>query len=176
MEEGDRTPQVTTRNILQNILASINHLWHVNDETVSVLCRTLTNDGRTLEIYIVVLLFSKTIRSDHFYGFCVAQIVPFTFIEPNIQLQKAVNDLQMEVQGFQVAIGDLHLKHRPLANKVQYYRDMDAKNKAEYKHLAGIGGSGFSYFFQPLCVPVRGFLKLNTDHSCYEVDSSLVTL
>ncbi|XP_026662234.2 E3 ubiquitin-protein ligase BRE1-like 1 isoform X2 [Phoenix dactylifera] len=35
-----------------------------------------------------------------------------------------------------VALGDLHLKHRLLADKFQNHQDADAKNKAEHKRLA----------------------------------------
>ncbi|XP_020263508.1 E3 ubiquitin-protein ligase BRE1-like 1 [Asparagus officinalis] len=101
LEADVRTSQLASRNILQNIMTSVNRLWHVNNKAVSALCMTLSGD------------------------------------ESNRQLQKAANDLQMEVQSSQVAIQDLHLKHRPLANKVQYQRDMDAKNRAEHKRLAG---------------------------------------
>ncbi|KAJ6849638.1 E3 ubiquitin-protein ligase BRE1-like 1 [Iris pallida] len=52
------------------------------------------------------------------------------------QLQKTANDLQVEVRNFQVALRDLHLKHRILADKVQNHRDIDAKHKATYKRLA----------------------------------------
>jgi len=55
MDEDVQTSQVTTKIILQNIVMSINCLWHVNDEAVSALCMTLADDGRTFEssLYIV---------------------------------------------------------------------------------------------------------------------------
>lgn len=115
IEEDVRTSQMGTRNILQNILSSINCLWHVNCEAVSALCMTLPED------------------------------------ESNRHLQKATNDLQMEVKSLQTAICDLHLKHRSLANKVQYHRDMNAKNKAEYKRLTGELASTISEFEDISC-------------------------
>lgn len=47
INEGIQTSQVTTRNILQNIFTCINYLWHVSDEVVSALCKTLPVDGKT---------------------------------------------------------------------------------------------------------------------------------
>lgn len=77
----------------------------------------------------------------------VAQTIPFPFTESNSQLRKAVTNLQMEVRSFQKAIRDLHLKHRQLANDVRYHRDVDAKNKAEHKCLAGIFPSDLRNIF-----------------------------
>ncbi|XP_077236568.1 E3 ubiquitin-protein ligase BRE1-like 1 [Tasmannia lanceolata] len=57
--------------------------------------------------------------------------------EPTRQMQKTTNALRMEVKNLRVALSDLHLKHRSLANELQCYRDTDAKNKAELKYLAG---------------------------------------
>ena len=85
-----------------------------------------------------ILSVILAITGGYVHGSDVSQTIPSSFIESNRQLQKAANDLQMEVQSFQAAIHDLHMKHRPLANKVQYHRDMDAKSKAEHKCLAGI--------------------------------------
>jgi len=85
-----------------------------------------------------ILFMILAITGGHVYGSDVSQTTPSSFIESNRQLQKAANDLQMEVQSFQAAICDLHIKHRSLANRVHYHRDMDAKNKAEHKCLAGI--------------------------------------
>lgn len=52
-------------------------------------------------------------------------------------MEKTTNDLRMEVKNLRVALSDLHLKHKSLANEVQSHRDTYAKNKAELKHLAG---------------------------------------
>lgn len=52
-------------------------------------------------------------------------------------MEKTTNDLEMEVKNLRVALSDLHLKHRSLANEVQTHRDTYAKNKAELKHLEG---------------------------------------
>lgn len=145
IDEGVRTSQATTRNVLQNILTSINYLWHASDQAISALCKTLPVDGKT---YGFTLYFH-----DIFYylmavhGFYVAQTIPSIFTEFNSQLQMAATDLRMEVWSFQVAIRDLHLKHRPLANEVRQHRDMDAKNKAEHKRLAGIFSIGCKMIF-----------------------------
>ncbi|XP_058104401.1 E3 ubiquitin-protein ligase BRE1-like 1 isoform X3 [Magnolia sinica] len=53
------------------------------------------------------------------------------------QMQKTTNGLEMDVKSLQVALSDLHLKHRLLMNEVQIHRDTNAKNKAKLKHLAG---------------------------------------
>jgi len=85
-----------------------------------------------------ILFVILAITDGHVHESDVSLNIPSSFIESNRQLQKAANDLQLEVRSFQAAIRDLHIKHRPLANKLQYHRDMDAKNKAEHKRLAGI--------------------------------------
>ncbi|XP_038982477.1 E3 ubiquitin-protein ligase BRE1-like 1 isoform X3 [Phoenix dactylifera] len=56
--------------------------------------------------------------------------------EPSRQLWKTTNDLHAELGNSLVALGDLHLKHRLLADKFQNHQDADAKNKAEHKRLA----------------------------------------
>eukprot|EP00262_Sarcandra_glabra_P011428 TRINITY_DN2738_c0_g3_i1.p1 TRINITY_DN2738_c0_g3~~TRINITY_DN2738_c0_g3_i1.p1 ORF type:complete len:882 (+),score=196.77 TRINITY_DN2738_c0_g3_i1:207-2852(+) len=53
------------------------------------------------------------------------------------ELQRTMHDLEAEVKTLRVALGDLHLKHRALANDVQSHRDINAKNKAEIKRLSG---------------------------------------
>ncbi|KAJ6835519.1 E3 ubiquitin-protein ligase BRE1-like 1 [Iris pallida] len=52
------------------------------------------------------------------------------------QLQKTCNDWQIEVRNFQVAIRDLHLKHKVLTDKVRKHRDIDAKYKTTRKRLS----------------------------------------
>lgn len=52
-------------------------------------------------------------------------------------MEKTTNELAMEVKNLRVALSDLHLKHKSLANEVQSHRDTYAKNKAQLKHLAG---------------------------------------
>ncbi|XWS35628.1 hypothetical protein CRYUN_Cryun20dG0013300 [Craigia yunnanensis] len=51
--------------------------------------------------------------------------------------QQASSELESEVKNLRFAIGDIHLKHRSLARELQSHRDIDAKNKAELKHLKG---------------------------------------
>nr|XP_010933635.2 LOW QUALITY PROTEIN: E3 ubiquitin-protein ligase BRE1-like 1 [Elaeis guineensis] len=64
-----------------------------------------------------------------------AVLVALSEDEPSRQLRKTTNDLHAELGNFVVALGDLHLKHRPLADKFQNHQDADAKNKAEHKRL-----------------------------------------
>ncbi|KAG9452990.1 hypothetical protein H6P81_005894 [Aristolochia fimbriata] len=51
------------------------------------------------------------------------------------QMEKTINDLEVEVKNLRVALSDLHLKHRSLGNEVQKHRDTNAKNKAQIKLL-----------------------------------------
>ncbi|XVF33573.1 hypothetical protein REPUB_Repub17cG0180000 [Reevesia pubescens] len=51
--------------------------------------------------------------------------------------QKVSSELESEVKNLRLAIGDIHLKHRSLARELQSHRDIDAKNKAELRHLKG---------------------------------------
>ncbi|KAF9615523.1 hypothetical protein IFM89_024150 [Coptis chinensis] len=51
--------------------------------------------------------------------------------------QKTSNDLVMEVKNLRVELGDLHIRHKQVAGKLQSRRDINAKNKAELKHLSG---------------------------------------
>ncbi|TYI13151.1 hypothetical protein ES332_A08G038200v1 [Gossypium tomentosum] len=46
-------------------------------------------------------------------------------------------ELESEVKNLRFAIADVHLNHRSLARELQSHRDIDAKNKAELKHLKG---------------------------------------
>ncbi|KAJ0970641.1 hypothetical protein J5N97_018600 [Dioscorea zingiberensis] len=50
-------------------------------------------------------------------------------------LQKTTNGLRADVKNLRVAIDDLHLRHRVLADRVRNHRDIYAKNKAEHKRL-----------------------------------------
>lgn len=58
-------------------------------------------------------------------------------LDPELQLQKSVDELRIEVSRLLMAVNDLHLKHRHLASRIQNHRDVDAKFKADKKRLAG---------------------------------------
>lgn len=69
-------------------------------------------------------------------------------IESSRQLQKIAKDLEVEIRNFFAGMNDLHFKHRLLADSVQHYRDVDMKNKAECKRLAGNIVKVYWRFFQ----------------------------
>lgn len=95
-----QTIRSMTKNILGNILTSLNSMWHSNNEDSNALFATLPDD------------------------------------DSSRQLQKSVNDVQQEVRMFRVAVGELHLKHRQLSDKVQIFRDNAAKDKSEHRRLS----------------------------------------
>ncbi|WOL06239.1 hypothetical protein Cni_G14971 [Canna indica] len=99
-QDDIRAAQLTTKNILQNIICSYNDLWHVNEVFSAAVFEALPED------------------------------------EPSRTLLKTVRDLEVEIQYSLMAIGDLHLRHKVLADNVQNHRDVDLKNKSECKHLA----------------------------------------
>lgn len=45
--------------------------------------------------------------------------------------------MEEEVKTLRLLVSDLHLKHRTLSRELQNQRDIDAKNKAQLKHLKG---------------------------------------
>ncbi|THU73259.1 hypothetical protein C4D60_Mb04t20910 [Musa balbisiana] len=101
LNENDlQAAQLTKKNILQNIICSFNHVWHVNEVCAAAALATLPED------------------------------------EPSRTLLKTAKDLEVEIRKFLMAVSDLHLKHRLLADNVQNHRDVDIKNKAECKRLA----------------------------------------
>lgn len=51
--------------------------------------------------------------------------------------QKSCNDIESEVKNLRLALSDLHLKHKSITMKLQSHQDIEAKNKAELKHLKG---------------------------------------
>lgn len=51
--------------------------------------------------------------------------------------QKLSNDLEVESKNLRLALSELHLKHKSLANDFRIQRDLDAKHKAELKRLKG---------------------------------------
>ncbi|XP_072988140.1 E3 ubiquitin-protein ligase BRE1-like 1 isoform X1 [Typha latifolia] len=51
------------------------------------------------------------------------------------QLQSTANELLVELSNVLIETGDLHLKHRQVAEKVQNHRDLNAQNKAEHRRL-----------------------------------------
>lgn len=51
--------------------------------------------------------------------------------------QNTGSNLEEEVKTLRLLISDLHLKHRTLSRELQSHRDIDAKNKANLKHLNG---------------------------------------
>lgn len=57
--------------------------------------------------------------------------------EPGRKLLKIIQDLEVEVRNFLMAVGDLHLKHRSVADDLLNRQDVDLINKAECKRLAG---------------------------------------
>ncbi|XP_042388910.1 E3 ubiquitin-protein ligase BRE1-like 1 isoform X1 [Zingiber officinale] len=56
--------------------------------------------------------------------------------EPSRKLLKVIQNLEVEVRNFLVAVGDLHLKHRSMTDDLLNHQDIDLKNKAECKRLA----------------------------------------
>ncbi|XP_074573606.1 LOW QUALITY PROTEIN: E3 ubiquitin-protein ligase BRE1-like 1 [Curcuma longa] len=56
--------------------------------------------------------------------------------EPSRKLLKVIQDLEVEVRNFLMAVGDLHLKHRLVTDDLLNHQDIDLKNKAECKRLA----------------------------------------
>ncbi|KAI3796691.1 hypothetical protein L1987_39370 [Smallanthus sonchifolius] len=46
-------------------------------------------------------------------------------------------ELENEVKNLRLAIGDTHLIHKSLGNKMQFHHDTDAKNKSELRQLRG---------------------------------------
>ncbi|KAG6512377.1 hypothetical protein ZIOFF_030488 [Zingiber officinale] len=56
--------------------------------------------------------------------------------EPGRKLLKIIQDLEVEVRNFLMAVGDLHLKHRSVADDLLNHQDVDLINKAECKRLA----------------------------------------
>ncbi|XP_074578685.1 E3 ubiquitin-protein ligase BRE1-like 1 [Curcuma longa] len=56
--------------------------------------------------------------------------------EPGRKLLKIIQDLEVEVRNFFMAVGDLHLKHRSVADDLLNHQDVDLINKAECKRLA----------------------------------------
>ncbi|XP_042393673.1 E3 ubiquitin-protein ligase BRE1-like 1 isoform X2 [Zingiber officinale] len=56
--------------------------------------------------------------------------------EPSRKLLKVIQNLEVEVRNFLVAVGDLHLKHRSVTDDLLNHQDIDLKNKAECKRLA----------------------------------------
>lgn len=99
MEYDTLVTNEKTKNILQNVISSINLVWQANENVAFALQATLSEDG--------------------------------------MQLQKSVENLRVEVRSLIMGVNDLHLKHRLLASNIQNHRDLDAKLKAEQKHLAG---------------------------------------
>lgn len=53
------------------------------------------------------------------------------------QCRQNTSNLKEEVKTLRLLISDLHLKHRTLSRELQSHRDIDAKNKADLKHLKG---------------------------------------
>ncbi|XP_068651432.1 E3 ubiquitin-protein ligase BRE1-like 1 [Aristolochia californica] len=76
------------------------------------------------------MLLGSDVLSARFFG-----AVPED--ESTRQMEKSINDLEMEVKNLRVALSDLHLKHRSLGSELQRYRDTNAKNKAQLKLLTG---------------------------------------
>lgn len=100
VQNATQTNRSKTKYIFENILSSVNCMWHTSDEVFVALLATLPED------------------------------------ESGRQLQKSSNDVQQEVRTLVVTLGELHLKHRQLTDKVQLFRDNDAKSKTEHKLLS----------------------------------------
>ncbi|KAK2991102.1 hypothetical protein RJ640_021566 [Escallonia rubra] len=60
-----------------------------------------------------------------------------TVPEAGLCREKTSANIGTEVKSLRLAIGDLHLKHKSLVREMQSHWDIDAKNKAELKHLRG---------------------------------------
>ncbi|CAK7347813.1 unnamed protein product [Dovyalis caffra] len=103
MELDRETAFEKKKNILHNIVATVNGLWYLKDGLCAAVLKQLPEDGRS--------------------------ILP--------QVQTTSNELEKELKNLRLGISDLHLKHKSLARELQNHRDIDAKNKAELKHLKG---------------------------------------
>ena len=131
MEVDIETAFEKNKNVVHNIVDTINGLWHLKDGLHSAVLKQLPEDGKSMLALVCVLYFSWAI------SFRILS-VPMHF-SPLLDAcrQMTSNELETELKNLRSGLSDLHLKHKSLAMELQNHRDADAKNKAGLKHLKG---------------------------------------
>ncbi|KAI3743766.1 hypothetical protein L1987_56832 [Smallanthus sonchifolius] len=100
-----------------------NQLQECRDSTSNKIHNTLHN--------MVHAINSLWGLKDGLYSEAIKKL-PEGLCRPNSSIE-----LENEVKNLRLAIGDMHLIHKSLGNKMQLHHDIDAKNKSELRQLRG---------------------------------------